>query len=117
MSSALGLDDDLRRSWSRGHDAPFEETGNSDLQTGIETADPFPNSSSNSTNPFLNGQMDLDTLWRLLEQRHGGRQSDGNVVGLDETKILDDQQAKHSMTTLGEQDGTFVPSLPARILL
>ena len=56
---------------------------------------------NNST--FINGQMSLETLWRLLEQQRRHNASMASVVGLNEAKILveDNRGAKHGMTTLG----------------
>ncbi len=104
MSSTSAVDlgtEGLRRPWST--DGLEEDFNNMDL---INTND---TSSTNSTNPFLNGQMDLEMLWRLLEQRHSGGgatgsgfNKNGNVIGLDEDKILETQARGHSMTTLGK---------------
>jgi len=54
----------------------------------------------NST--FVDGQMSLETLWRLLEeQRRQNGSSVASVVGLDEAKILvENQRDRHGMTTL-----------------
>ena len=56
----------------------------------------------NST--FVDGQMSLETLWRLLEeQRRQNGSSVASVVGLDEAKILvENQRDRHGMTTLGK---------------
>ena len=58
----------------------------------------------NST--FVDGQMSLETLWRLLEeQRRQNGSSVASVVGLDEAKILvENQRDRHGMTTLGKYD-------------
>lgn len=57
---------------------------------------------------FVNGQMSLETLWRLLERQRNSNASMASVVGLDEAKILfDDRQqggggsSKGGMTTIG----------------
>lgn len=54
----------------------------------------------NST--FVDGQMSLETLWRLLEeQRRQNGSSVASVVGLDEAKLLvENRQTKNGMTTL-----------------
>ena len=51
------------------------------------------------------GHMSLETLWRLLEHQRKQNASMASVVGLDEAKILiqNDQRSKHGgMTTLGK---------------
>lgn len=50
------------------------------------------------------GHMSLETLWRLLEHQRQQNASMASVVGLDEAKILiqNDQRPKHGMTTLGK---------------
>ena len=56
----------------------------------------------NST--FVDGQMSLETLWRLLEeQRRQNGSSVASVVGLDEDKLLVENRHRnrHGMTTLG----------------
>lgn len=56
---------------------------------------------------FVNGQMSLETLWRLLERQRNSNVSMASVVGLDEAKILiDDRQhqggsSRGGMTTIG----------------
>jgi len=54
----------------------------------------------NST--FINGQMSLETLWRLLEQQRRHNASMANVIGLNEDKILleGSKNVRHGMTTL-----------------
>ena len=50
-------------------------------------------------------QMSLATLWRLLEeQRRNNRSSMASVVGLDEAKLLveNNRANKNGMTTLGK---------------
>jgi len=51
---------------------------------------------------FVDGQMSLETLWRLLEeQRRQNGSSVASVVGLDEAKILvENNKDRHGMTTL-----------------
>ena len=60
----------------------------------------------NST--FINGQMSLETLWRLLEQQRRHNASMANVIGLNEDKILleGSKNVRHGMTTLGELFGS-----------
>ena len=51
------------------------------------------------------GHMSLETLWRLLEHQRKQNASMASVVGLDEAKILiqNDQRSKQGgMTTLGK---------------
>ena len=57
----------------------------------------------NST--FVDGQMSLETLWRLLEeQRRQNGSSVASVVGLDEAKLLvENRHTKNGMTTLGKK--------------
>ena len=58
----------------------------------------------NST--FVDGQMSLETLWRLLEeQRRQNGSSVASVVGLDEAKLLveNNRANKNGMTTLGKK--------------
>ena len=63
--------------------------------------------SSEITNLVNGGHMNLETLWRLLEQQRKNNVSMASVVGLDETKFLVENNSatqgahRHGMTTLG----------------
>ena len=64
--------------------------------------------SSEITNLVNGGHMNLETLWRLLEQQRKNNVSMASVVGLDETKFLVENNNatqgahRHGMTTLGK---------------
>ena len=63
-------------------------------------------SSDQLNSTLIEGQMSLATLWRLLEeQRRNNGSSMASVVGLDEAKLLveNNRANKNGMTTLGKQ--------------
>ena len=62
-------------------------------------------SSDQLNSTLIEGQMSLATLWRLLEeQRRNNGSSMASVVGLDEAKLLveNNRPNKNGMTTLGK---------------
>ena len=62
-------------------------------------------SSDQLNSTLIEGQMSLATLWRLLEeQRRNNGSSMASVVGLDEAKLLveNNRANKNGMTTLGK---------------
>ena len=63
-------------------------------------------SSDQLNSTLIEGQMSLATLWRLLEeQRRNNGSSMASVVGLDEAKLLveNNRANKNGMTTLGKK--------------
>ena len=67
-------------------------------------------SSDQLNSTLIEGQMSLATLWRLLEeQRRNNGSSMASVVGLDEAKLLveNNRANKNGMTTLGKHYPTL----------
>ena len=68
-------------------------------------------SSDQLNSTLIEGQMSLATLWRLLEeQRRNNGSSMASVVGLDEAKLLveNNRPNKNGMTILGKHYPTLI---------